>query len=426
MKNQESGTGNKQPEAPAAVLLEDGTLYRGQGFGSPGAVFGEIVFNTGMTGYQEVVTDPSYHGQMVTFTYPLIGNYGVSTTANESDQVHSRAVIVREAHNLARNCTAEQGWIDWLSLQEVTGVAGIDTRALTRRIRSEGAMRAAVYWGDFSEAEMAARLEGTPSMAGQDLVSRVTCAEPYEIEFLKGEHRVVVIDYGIKRSILKQLGTAGCNVTVLPAWATAEDVLAAEPEGVFLSNGPGDPAPLDYAVRCVEGLLGKVPVFGICLGHQILSMALGLKTYKLKFGHRGVNHPVKNLERDRVEITSQNHGFAVELPKVLAARLAARQSGSGADEGAGGSGGESGASAGPTKSFFETPSAKELRLDTAFGAAAISHLNLYDGTVEGIRCLDLQAFSVQYHPEASPGPHDSRYLFEDFVNDIVINKVKPA
>ena len=408
MKNQESGTGNKQPEAPAAVLLEDGTLYHGQGFGSPGAVFGEIVFNTGMTGYQEVVTDPPYHGQMVTFTYPLIGNYGVSTAANESDQVHSRAVVVREAHNLARNSTAEQGWIDWLSLQEVTGVAGIDTRALTRRIRSEGAMRAAVYWGDFSEAEMAARLEGTPSMAGQDLASRVTCAKPYEIEFLKGQHRVVVIDYGIKRSILKQLGAAHCNVTVLPAWATAEDVLAAEPEGVFLSNGPGDPAPLDYAVRCVEGILGKVPVFGICLGHQILSMALGLKTYKLKFGHRGVNHPVKNLERDRVEITSQNHGFAVELPEALAARLEARQTG------------------GPAKTFFEAPSAKELRLDTAFGAAAISHLNLYDGTVEGIRCLDLQAFSVQYHPEASPGPHDSRYLFEDFVNDIVINKAKQA
>lgn len=401
------------------MLLEDGTLYHGQGFGSPGAVFGEIVFNTGMTGYQEVVTDPSYHGQMVTFTYPLIGNYGVSTTANESDQVHSRAVIVREAHNLARNSTAEQGWIDWLFLQEVTGVAGIDTRALTRHIRSEGAMRAAVYWGDFSEAEMAARLEGTPSMAGQDLASRVTCAEPYEIEFLKGKHRVVVIDYGIKRSILKQLGVAGCNVTVLPAWATAEDVLAAEPEGVFLSNGPGDPAPLDYAVRCVEGLLGKVPVFGICLGHQILSMALGLKTYKLKFGHRGVNHPVKNLERDRVEITSQNHGFAVELPEALAARLEARQTG-------GGSGEDTGTSAGPGKTFFEAPSSKELRLDTAFGAATISHLNLYDGTVEGIRCLDLQAFSVQYHPEASPGPHDSRYLFEDFVNDIVINKVKQA
>ena len=275
----------------------------------PGAVFGEIVFNTGMTGYQEVVTDPSYHGQMVTFTYPLIGNYGVSTTANESDQVHSRAVIVREAHNLARNSTAEQGWIDWLSLQEVTGVARHRHSRAHPPHTKRGAMRAAVYWGDFSEAEMAARLEGTPSMAGQDLASRVTCAEPYEIEFLKGKHRVVVIDYGIKRSILKQLGVAGCNVTVLPAWATAEDVLAAEPEGVFLSNGSGDPAPLDYAVRCVEGLLGKVPVFGICLGHQILSMALGLKTYKLKFGHRGINHPVKNLERDRVEITSQNHGF---------------------------------------------------------------------------------------------------------------------
>jgi len=192
-------------------------------------------------------------------------------------------------------------------------------------------------------------------------------------------------------------------------------VLALEPEGVFLSNGPGDPAPLDYAVSCVEGLLGKVPVFGICLGHQILSMALGLKTYKLKFGHRGVNHPVKNLHTDRVEITSQNHGFAVELPEAMAERL-----------GASGGAGDSGAAQGPAKTFFEAPPAKDLKLDTAFGEARISHLNLYDGTVEGIRCQDVQAFSVQYHPEASPGPHDSRYLFDDFVNDIVINKVKKS
>jgi carbamoyl-phosphate synthase small subunit len=394
---------DRKPAAPAAVILEDGTIYRGHGFGAPGAVFGEIVFNTGMSGYQEVITDPSYHGQMVTFTYPLIGNYGVNGTTSESDQVHSRAVIVREAHNLARNCSAEQGWVDWLAGQNVVGVAGIDTRALTRRIRSQGAMRACVYWGEFTEAEMIAGLEGTPPMAGLDLASRVTCAKPYEIEFLKGKYQVVVIDYGIKRSILKFLGAAGCNVTVLPAGATAQDVLAYEPDGVFLSNGPGDPAPLDYAVSCVEGLLGKVPVFGICLGHQILGMALGLKTYKLKFGHRGVNHPVKNLDLNRVEITSQNHGFAVELPEASAGRLQAPRSG---------------------KTFFEAPPPEALRLDTAFGEAKISHLNLYDGTVEGIRCQDVMAFSVQYHPEASPGPHDSRYLFDDFVNDIVINKVK--
>ncbi|MHB9112866.1 MAG: glutamine-hydrolyzing carbamoyl-phosphate synthase small subunit [Thermoleophilia bacterium] len=388
-------------EMPAAIVLEDGTIYRGRGFGAPGAVFGEVVFNTGMTGYQEVLTDPSYHGQMVTFTYPLIGNYGVDMAVSESDEIHSRAVIVREAHNLARNCRAEQGWIDWLVEQQVTGVAGIDTRALTRRIRSVGAMRAGVFWGDFTEKDIVARLESMPSMAGLDLASRVSCSEPYEIEFLKGRYRVVVIDYGIKRSILKQLGAVGCNVTVLPAWATTEDVLAQEPEGVFLSNGPGDPAPLDYAVSCVEGLLGKVPVFGICLGHQILSMALGLKTYKLKFGHRGINHPVKNLDRDRVEITSQNHGFAVGLPEAIAERLSA-------------------------KSFFEAPPAADMKLDTAFGEARISHLNLYDGTVEGIRCRDVQAFSVQYHPEAGPGPHDSRYLFDDFVNDIVINKLKKS
>jgi len=394
---------NQKQPMPAAVLLEDGTIYPGHGFGAPGAVFGEIVFNTAMTGYQEVLTDPSYHGQMVTFTYPLIGNYGVSAQTSESDEVHSRAVIVREAHNLARNSSAEQGWIDWLAAQGVVGVAGIDTRALTRRIRSEGAMRACVYWGDFTEQDIAAQLKDTPSMAGLDLASRVSCAEPYEIEFLKGRYNVVVIDYGIKRSILKCLGAVGCNVTVLPATATSEEVLELEPEGVFLSNGPGDPAPLDYAVRCVEGLLGKVPVFGICLGHQILSQALGLKTYKLKFGHRGANHPVKNLDTDRVEITSQNHGFAVELPEVLAARLQAPRIG---------------------KTFFEAPPAEELRLDTAFGEARISHLNLYDGTVEGVRCNDVQAFSVQYHPEASPGPHDSRYLFDDFVKDMVVNRVR--
>ncbi|MDO8736432.1 MAG: glutamine-hydrolyzing carbamoyl-phosphate synthase small subunit [Thermoleophilia bacterium] len=418
----------KTSEMPAAVILEDGTIFRGRGFGTPGAVFGEVVFNTGMTGYQEVLTDPSYHGQMVTFTYPLIGNYGIDFAVNESDTVHSRAVIVREAHNLARNCRAEKGWVDWLIEQQVTGVAGIDTRALTRRIRSVGAMRAGVYWGDFTEEDIAVRLDSTPSMAGLDLASRVTCSEPYEIEFLKGIHRVVVIDYGIKRSILKQLGAAGCNVTVLPAWATAEDVMAHEPEGVFLSNGPGDPAPLDYAVRCVERLLGKVPVFGICLGHQILSMALGLKTYKLKFGHRGVNHPVKNLHTDKVEITSQNHGFAVELPEALAERLGAPGSTGDSGTGKGGSGAvlADGAAPGPAKTFFEAPPAADLKLDTAFGEARISHLNLYDGTVEGIRCQDVQAFSVQYHPEASPGPHDSRYLFEDFVNDIVINKLKKS
>lgn len=380
-------------KAPAAVVLEDGTVLRGEGFGSPGAVFGEIVFNTAMTGYQEVVTDPSYHGQMVTFTYPLIGNYGVNNVSNESDQVHSRAVIVREVHDLARNCAAEQGWVGWLAAQGVTGISGIDTRALTRRIREHGAMRACVYWGDYDEDDISSQLAGTPSMAGLDLASRVTCQESYELEFLKGKYRVVAIDYGIKRSIIKCLGAAGCNVIVVPSNASAQEILALKPEGVFLSNGPGDPAPLDYAVRCISRLIGELPVFGICLGHQILSQALGLKTYKLKFGHRGANHPVKNLDLDQVEITSQNHGFAVELPAALAGKL---EHGSG-------------------KTFFEAPASEDLVLDTDFGEARISHLNLYDGTVEGIRCVDVPAFSVQYHPEASPGPHDSRYLFEVFV-----------
>ncbi len=383
----------RRKSLPAAVVLEDGTVFSGHGFGATGAVYGEIVFNTAMTGYQEVVTDPSYHGQMVTFTYPLIGNYGVSTAANESGEVHSRAVVVREAHNLDRNCSAEQGWIDWLAQRGVVGVSGIDTRELTRRIRSKGAMRACVYWGDYTRDEIATQLEETPPMAGQDLASRVCCDEAYELEFLRGEKHVVVLDFGIKRSIIKGLGRAGCNVTVLPAGTGADEILGLEPEGVFLSNGPGDPAPLDYAVQTTHALLGKVPVFGICLGHQIISRALGLETYKLKFGHRGANHPVKNLETHRVEITSQNHGFAVRLPGALAARLEQGRSGN---------------------TFFEAPPESELHLDTDFGDAAISHLNLYDGTVEGIRCHEVPAFSVQYHPEASPGPHDSRYLFDDF------------
>lgn len=379
---------------PAAVVLEDGTIYHGHGFGAHGAVYGEVVFNTAMTGYQEVVTDPSYSGQMVTFTYPLIGNYGVSISANESSEVHSRAVIVREVHNLARNATAEQGWVDWLGERGITGVSGIDTRALTRRIRSHGAMRGCVYWGDFDEKDIAAGIQKTSPMAGRDLAGSVCCSEPYELEFLRGTRQVAVLDFGVKRSIIKNLGAVGCNVTVLPADTEAAEIFALQPDGVFLSNGPGDPAPLDYAVATVRDLLGKVPIFGICLGHQVLCQALGLETYKLKFGHRGANHPVKDLHSGRVEITSQNHGFAVKLPEAVIDRLEMSRGGS---------------------TFFEAPPEKDLKLVTDFGEAAISHLNLYDGTVEGIRCREVPALSVQYHPEASPGPHDSRYLFQEFV-----------
>lgn len=396
-EKQESASRAPATPIPAAVILEDGTIYRGHGFGAAGTVFGEIVFNTSMTGYQEIVTDPSYHGQMVNFTYPLIGNYGVSRTASESGEVHSRAVIVREAHNLAENCSAEGGWVDWLAAEGVVGISGIDTRALTRRIRDVGAMRAGIAAGAFDEAEVLDQVLESPAMSGRDLAAEVTCSEPYELEFLKGKYKIVAIDYGVKRSILKYLGAAGCNVTVLPATATAAEVLARTPDGVFLSNGPGDPGVLDYAVACARELLGKVPVFGICLGHQILSQALGLKTYKLKYGHRGANHPVKNLDAGTVEITSQNHGFAVELPPALGDRLEQARAGA---------------------TFFEAPPRDELLLDTTAGEALISHLNLYDGTVEGIRCLEVPAFSVQYHPEASPGPHDSRYLFDDFIRMI--------
>lgn len=388
--NPEAG---KTKITPAAVVLEDGTVYNGHGFGSEGAVYGELVFNTSLTGYQEVLTDPSYHGQMVTFTYPLIGNYGVNAVSDESGEVHSQAVVVREAHNLDRNCAAEQGWIDWLTERGVVGVSGVDTRAITRRIRSQGAMPACVFWGDYKEDEIAAAVKEIPSMAGQDLAAKVTCGDSYNLEFLRGERQVAVLDFGIKRSIIKNLGAVGCNVTVLPAGTAAQDILDLNPAGVFLSNGPGDPAPLKYAVETVRELLGRVPVFGICLGHQILCQALGMSTYKLKFGHRGANHPVKDLDSGKVEITSQNHGFAVELPPALKERL---------EEGRLG------------KTFFEAPPREELELDTGFGKASISHLNLYDGTVEGVRCRDVAALSVQYHPEASPGPHDSRYLFEEF------------
>jgi carbamoyl-phosphate synthase small subunit len=342
---------------------------------------------------------------MVTFTYPLIGNYGVNKTTSESGQVHSRAVIVREVHNLAENCTADEGWVDWLAGEGVVGISGIDTRALTRRIRNVGAMRACVVAGEFDESAVLEKVKGSPSMSGLDLAAEVTCPEQYELEFLKGKYKIVTIDYGIKRSILKCLGAVGCNATVLPATATAEDVLALTPDGVFLSNGPGDPGVLAYTVECARGLLGKVPVFGICLGHQILSQALGLNTYKLKYGHRGANHPVKNLDTGDVEITSQNHGFAVELPEALKERLDEARTGS---------------------TFFEAPPRDELLLDTAVGQALISHLNLYDGTVEGVRCLEVPAFSVQYHPESSPGPHDSRYLFDDFIRMIETGHTESA
>jgi carbamoyl-phosphate synthase small subunit len=388
-------------DLPGYVVLDDGTVFTGYGFGTQGSVLGEVVFNTGMTGYQEIATDPSYHGQMVTYTYPMIGNYGASDHLLESDQAHSRAIIVREIKNTAWNGTCPQAWVDWLTERGIVGVAGVDTRALTRRIRERGAMTACVATGEHLKVgDLLAEVHSFPGMAGRDLASAVTCAEPYEWEegpeAAKARFRVVAYDFGLKRSILRNLAAVGCQVTVVPAHWTAEQTLAMRPDGVFLSNGPGDPAAVGYAVDTIRGLLGKMPVFGICLGHQLMALAVGLSTYKLKFGHRGINHPVRNYLTGRIEITSQNHGFAVEPPEAVRAAL---ERGSVV-----GDGGIAGLSA------------DDMILDSAYGPVQITHLNLNDGTVEGLRLLDMPAYSVQYHPEAGPGPHDSHYLFRQFAD----------
>jgi carbamoyl-phosphate synthase small subunit len=390
-------------DVPGYVVLEDGTVFTGFGFGTQGTVLGEVVFNTGMTGYQEIATDPSYHGQMVTYTYPMIGNYGAAEHLLESGEAHSRAIIVREIKNTAWNGTCPEAWVDWLSERGIVGVAGVDTRALTRRIREHGAMSACVAAGpDLKVNDLLASVQTFPSMAGRDLASVVTCSQPYEWdggarygeETPEPRFRVVAYDFGLKRSILRNLAAVGCSVTVVPAHWTAEQTLAMKPDGVFLSNGPGDPAAVGYAVETIRGLLGKVPVFGICLGHQLMALAIGFSTYKLKFGHRGINHPVRNYLTGRIEITSQNHGFAVEPPAVVRAAL---ETGSVVGEGG-----------------VSALSADDMMLDSDFGPAQITHLNLNDGTVEGLRLLDVPAYCVQYHPEAGPGPHDSHYLFGQF------------
>jgi carbamoyl-phosphate synthase small subunit len=366
---------------PGYVLLEDGTRFDGELRGAVDAdgATGEVVFNTSMTGYQEAVTDPSYAGQIITFTYPLIGNYGVAKAAMESDRIHARGVIMREAKNGEHAADAEGGWVDWLRDCGALGIDGVDTRALVRHIRDGGAMRGGIFPAELAEGEGRARVEAEPSMAGADLARTVTPGEPIELDG-SGPH-VVGIDTGIKLSIIRQLRERGCRVTLLPCTATAEEILDRDPDLVFLANGPGDPAALGYVVDSVREIVGKRPVVGICLGHQLLCRAVGLETFKLPFGHRGANHPVKDLETGRIEITSQNHGFAVQGP------------------------------AGEPKIEGDEP----VRWDTEFGAAELSHLNLYDRTVEGLVLRDVPGATVQYHPEAGPGPHDARYLFDRFL-----------
>jgi carbamoyl-phosphate synthase small subunit len=363
------------------VLLEDGTRFEGtlRGAVEAGGVTGEVVFNTSMTGYQEAVTDPSYAGQIITFTYPLIGNYGVAQAAMESDRVHARGVIMREAKNSEHGADAEGGWIDWLRDCGILGIDGVDTRALVRHIRDCGAMRGGIFAAELAEGDARGRVEAELSMAGADLARTVTPSDPIELGG-DGPH-VVGIDTGIKLSIVRQLRERGCKVTLLPCSSGADEILDRDPDLVFLANGPGDPAALDYVVDTVRAVVGKRPVVGICLGHQLLCRAVGLETFKLPFGHRGVNHPVKDLETGRIEITSQNHGFAVQGP------------------------------AGEPRIEVDEP----VRWETDFGVAELSHLNLYDRTVEGLILRDVPGATVQYHPEAGPGPHDARYLFDRFV-----------
>jgi carbamoyl-phosphate synthase small subunit len=398
------------------LALADGTVLRGRAVGARGEVFGEMVFNTGLTGYQEVLTDPSYHGQIVAMTYPHQGNYGTNGIDDESAHPWVRGFCVREMCERPSSWRSSEGLPAYLSRHGVVGIEDVDTRSLTRRLRAHGAMTGGITTEDTDEASFVDRVRAAPVLEGRDLVAEVTPSESFVPD--RGEllasaawgattgapdpriegARVAALDLGMKRNILRCLVGLGFDVTVFGGRAAAEDILAASPDGVFVSNGPGDPSAVPYVAETLRGLLrAGVPVFGICLGHQVLGTALGGSTYKLKFGHRGANHPVKSLETGRVEITTQNHGFAVET---------------GLDSGRDGE----------AWRVIAGSSAGDFVWRTGFGEVALTHFDLNDGTLEGLRCLDAPAYSVQYHPEAAPGPHDSRYLFGAFADLITTTR----
>ena len=362
----------------AILALADGLVFEGYSFGSEGETSGELVFNTSMTGYQEILTDPSYKGQIVTMTYTQIGNYGVNDEDVESSKPYAEGFIVKEYLDIPSNWRMKKSLHQYLNEHGIVGIQGIDTRALTRHLRDFGAQPGVISTADLNPESLFAKAKKLPKMAGLDLARDVTCKKPYQWEegdwdlergYAKkppSKYKVVAYDYGIKRNILRLLTSAGCDITVVPATMPAEEVLAMNPDGVFLSNGPGDPEPVTYAIENIKKIIGKKPVFGICLGQQLLGLALGGKTYKLKFGHHGGNQPIMDLTTRKVEIAAENHGFAVDM-------------------------------------------------ETIKDQVVMTHVNLNDNTCEGFRHKILPAFSVQYHPEASPGPHDSRYLFQRFI-----------
>ena len=367
---------------PALLVLADGTVFRGRAFGATTRRAGEVVFNTSMTGYQEIATDPSYAGQIVCMTYPHIGNYGINDEDPEAAKPWIEGMVVRELSPIHSNFRSAGSLESWLKDCGIVGIEGVDTRKLTRLLRIDGAMNGVLATDTDDEAALLEQAKAMPSMAGQDLVAKVTCKESYtwseawpeqwttapDLGDAPKRHKVVALDFGVKRNILRSLVTHGLDPVVVPASASVEEILGHEPDGIFLSNGPGDPAAVTYAVETVKALLGKLPLFGICLGHQILALAAGAKTWKLKFGHRGANHPVQELATKKIEITSQNHGFAVDADSLAG---------------------------------------------TAFTP---THVNLNDMTNAGIASEELRAFAVQYHPEAAPGPHDAQHLFERFRN----------